>query len=213
MSEEPTLQTDQEQDIGLMTVVPEENISASLHERATQMVDGYKAWAERYPFAATTAETVALFAVRKAVAYAGETVGLNLGNGHGYDTSKHPILDATHKLVVAPVMEEVLWRSSIPTFVKKKLNIEDESRASRLVDQVAALGFAAVHVGNPVTEKGRSSLAIPITPLIGGEYYTYLAKNRGIKHAILAHAINNTLATVAHTDTDTKNRKLFSKHK
>lgn len=167
-------------------------------ERLEGVVEGYQDWAERYPFAATTAETAALFVAKKAVQTVGQKIGLNLGNGHEPAqlemAAKHPLLAVTKTIVASPVVEELVFRKYLTPALKEKTGHEDG-----LADHASTLLFALGHLGNLATKRGRESLAAPISPLMGGENYQRLANSRGLSHAIGGHILNNALevATVA----------------
>jgi membrane protease YdiL (CAAX protease family) len=170
--------------------------------RLSQYVDAYNDWSDRHPYRATAVESLAMVAVKGAILTAGKSVGLNLGNGHTAShiefAKRHPAIAATCVLAAAPLAEELGWRSLAPKLLRRKLKVE-ESEDRSAMHHLLALSFAVAHVGNPLTEKGRNNLAIPVTPLVGGEYYSYLARKRGLGHAILAHAMNNALSIAIDT--------------
>ncbi len=167
---------------------------------ARQNPNYYHTWAEKHPFAATGIETVAIFALKKAVSRIGEVRGLDFGNGHMQrhmeKAVEHPIWAAAHSTIYAPVAEELIFRQAIPSITKRKLNIKEDTIASQMVDYATVVGFAAAHIGNPLSKKGRDNLAIPLSPLIGSIHYSSLTKRRGVRHAMVAHAANNALASV-----------------
>ncbi len=171
----------------------------TFRERIGDAITGYQDWAEVHPYAATTVETVVLFAAKKAVRTVGEKLGINFGNGHNERqlqfAADHPVLAAAHSVIAAPVFEETMFRGVVPKLIKGKLGIEENTKAAKIADQVAVLGFAATHIGDPRTKAGRDNLAVPLSPLIGGEQYSSLRRRRGIKHAIVAHMVHNALAT------------------
>jgi hypothetical protein len=44
--------------------------------------------------------------------------------------------------------------------------------------------------------KDTENVSVPVVPLIGGINYERLSHKRGFGHAVLAHAINNTLESL-----------------
>ena len=172
----------------------------ALEEGEQSLMGRYQEWAERYPFAATTAETVALFAAKRAVGAVGDRAGANLVNGHldhkRSQATDHPVLTATQNIIIEPILEEIAFREVIPKAIKSKLGVQETTRAANIVDTVAVLGFAVTHIGNPTAKRGRDNLAIPITPLMGGIHYNHLKRTRGLKHAMLAHMLHNALYVV-----------------
>lgn len=179
-----------------------------LGEQANTLIEGYKNWAERYPFAATTAETVALFATKVAVQKAGDKIGLNTGNAlkgvNEQRAIRNPAAGLLHAVVVTPVVEETAFRYA-PAKVAEKLEEKGFTKAKRVVDVIADIGFALGHAGVVIpdgikpkvqTELSRDTHALPIAPYLGGRNYRRLYKSRGMRHSVYAHTLNNLLASI-----------------
>ncbi len=182
-------------------VLPGEH-NVSLRERAGQLIAGYGSWAEKYPFAATAVETAVVFAAKKVATFVGDKVGLNVRNALAEDhletAREHPVKAAAQLVLLAPVAEELQYRG--PSWLRRHVG---DRQPSRVLDCVMALGFAAGHAGvikpaekwtkPPFVQINTENLSVPIVPLMGGINYERQSRKRGFGHAILAHALNNTL--------------------
>lgn len=176
--------------------------SRNLREHAVHAIEGYHAWAEKYPFAATAVETAVVFAAKKAAAFAGDKIGVNVRNAFGEDNleaaRRHPIKAAAQAVVLAPIAEELQYRG--PSWLRRHTG---NRQSSRVLDCVMALGFAAGHAGiikpaeewtkPPFVKVNTENLSVPAVPLMGGIHYELLSRRRGFGHAVLGHAINNAL--------------------
>jgi hypothetical protein len=174
-------------------------VPTNLRERASQTIQGYQAWAERYPFVATAAETAVVFAAKKAIEYTGDRAGVNVRNAlisdHIESAKKNPIRAIARIAVAAPLAEEVQFRG--PAWLHNRLT----GKSSRVLDSVMLLGFTAAHAGvvrlaedkwrPPFIKISTESTSVPVVPLLGGINYARLSKTRGFSHALLAHVLNN----------------------
>lgn len=186
-----------------------ENEQLTVRERAGKLIDGYQNWAERYPFAATAVETTALYMARQLVNRIGQRTGIDTGNAlkdRNLDmAARHPILGALHGSVLAPLSEELVFRGALDIPVRRadKAERTGVARAMRLV---TSLGFAVGHAGYvrpskewpkpPFVELSTKDTSVPVQQFVGSLNYSRLNQTRGFKHAVVAHAINNTLAGV-----------------
>lgn len=187
-------------------LLPEQAPSPSLRERASQMIEGYRTWADKYPFAATTAETVAVFVAKRAVAYVGDKIGVNTRNALKGDqleeAGAHPFKAAAKLVILAPIVEELITRG--PSWLKRHTG---DKKPSRILDTVMLLGFAAGHAGlvrpaedstrPPFVKVGTKDTSIPIVPLMGGANYARVSKKRGFAYGVLSHTLNNGLEGIA----------------
>jgi membrane protease YdiL (CAAX protease family) len=194
---------------------PEHSAQGGIHEGISQVIEGYQDWSVKHPFAATTAETVAIFVAKKAVLAVGKKAGLRLGNGHEQQqidsAAKHPVMAITKAIIASPILEEVVFRKYLTPMLKQKIATTNESVSSTAADQASVLLFAIGHLGNLATKKGRENSAIPVSPFIGGENYQRLANTRGMSHAIGAHMLNNALEVASVAPIISRNRPPKSK--
>ncbi len=198
----------------------------SVRERIAGLAEGYSQWAEQYPFAATTIETVVAFAAKRAVIWAGDKTGINFGNAHAHHFVDrgvdHPLAAAAALTVAAPVKEEVFYRYLLTDKLPNSSVMQDKfgDKAQRICDIVSSAGFAALGHGfdpikpraewnNPdggLTSKGnrqrtisplnRWQWALPLGSAVGGEQYRRIYQKRGLGHSIGSHALNNALTVL-----------------
>ncbi|MCA9332683.1 CPBP family intramembrane metalloprotease [Candidatus Saccharibacteria bacterium] len=205
------------------TPIQEVQQPADFRERISGYIDGYEQWAEAHPFMATTAETVASFAAKRAVIWTGKKLGVNFGNAHArhhVDGGEvNPIAAIAQSVVVAPVTEELFFRKfltdTLPNTEVAQKHLGEN--AQKICNIVSSVGFALLgHGFDPIRErsewhspekglynKGNISsavapprewqFALPLGSLIGGEQYRRMYQKRGIKHAVGSHALNNAL--------------------
>lgn len=194
------------------SIVREQDSERSLLETmraySQDIMTDYTQWSERYPFAATTAETVALFAFKTCVLLAGKKVGIRTGNAmsdlHAERAVQKPVAALLTAAVIAPVAEELLFRVA-PAKTEARLEAVGSVKAARMVTTVADLGFAASHAGFvvPAGLKPRFKLrpsrrehSLPIVQYVGGKQYRRLYEKRGLKHSIYAHTLNNLTGAI-----------------
>ncbi|HEX7483940.1 MAG TPA: CPBP family intramembrane glutamic endopeptidase [Candidatus Saccharimonadales bacterium] len=152
----------------------------------------YENFAEEHPVAATLGETAVLYAARYGIQKAGKKLGVPLGHGRSGPglrqdlIEKHPHLAAAAATVIAPITEELLFRELPARKLEEKGYDKDSTRSKRVKLGMAA-AFAVGHAGPH---------AIPLPQFIGGLHYSRLHEKRGLKHSILAHVTNNTLAAL-----------------
>lgn len=192
-----------------------EEFSLNLRERASQVVEGYQVWAERYPFAATTAETLAVFAVRAGVRRVGNRFNVNLGNAFTaspeaqQEGMEHPFFYGAVSVGIMPIIEE-LGARALPAKLAQQQREKGRPIMAGTIERVAQVGFAAWHAAlvrpevsfDPLHASVRlknndEATSIPVSQYIGGEHLMRLYKKRGLKHAVAAHALNNAIHGVA----------------
>jgi hypothetical protein len=150
----------------------------------------YDTFAEEHPYAATIGETAVLFALRYGLEKAGDKVGLPLGHGRKDSISKrklierHPYLATAAATIWAPASEEMVFREA-PARVLDRKGFDSESLTSKRTKLAVAAIFAAAHGGPD---------AVPLPQFVGGLNYGRIHEKRGLKAAVLAHSLNNTLA-------------------
>lgn len=199
------------------------NVSESgFGERIAGYVEGYEQWTESHPFMATTAETVAAFAAKRAVIWAGKKVGLNFGNAHArhhVDGGEiNPIAAVAQSVVLSPVVEELFFRQFLTGTLPETRIAREQlgENAQRVCNIVSSIGFALLgHGFDPIRERTQWQspdkglyrgniksavaplkewqFALPLGSLIGAEQYRRSYQKRGLKHAIGSHALNNAL--------------------
>lgn len=194
-----------------------------LHDRIVGHIEAYEQWADQHPFMATTAESVAAFAAKRAVIWTGKKVGINFGNAHA---SQHidggeinPVAAAAQAIIVSPVVEELFFRKfltgTLPESRLAKQHLGDKSQ--RICNIVSSIGFAFLgHGFDPINDRSQwqnpeKSLyarenitnsiapikgwnwAVPLGSVIGGEQYRRMYQKRGLGHAIFSHSLNNAM--------------------
>lgn len=188
-----------------------EGFSLNLRERASQVVEGYQTWAERYPFAATTAETLAVFAVRAGVRRVGNRFNVNLGNAFTaspeaqQERAEHPFFYGAISVGIMPIVEE-LGARALPAKLAQQQRGEGRHTMAGTIERVAQVGFAAWHAAlvrpevsfDPLhasvrLKNNNEATSVPVSQYIGGEHLMRLYKKRGLKHAVAAHALNNAI--------------------
>lgn len=109
-----------------------------------------------------------------------------LGNAGATDAKIGQLLENPFQMwksmaVVAPLAEEAIFRWAPGAIFGH----------SWLVGTISAAFFAEGH------NLGQAERHIPLPQFIGGIWFWYLLKHRGISHAIVAHAVNNNTLAVA----------------
>lgn len=185
---------------------PEED--PTLLDRARQAYGNYQAWAEQNPVKATVIETVALYGVRKAVTLGFAKAGVRTENAfldeHIERAAQNPVTAAVQATVIAPIKEEIAFRGALDAPARRAEQQGQAGRA-RLLRLSSAMLFAAGHSGAirpsenwprpPFVSVKTEGATVPVEQFMGAGHYQRLAKERGFLHAVLGHAINNTLKT------------------
>ena len=178
----------------------------SVIDRVTEMYGRYQQWAEENPVKATAVETVALYGLRKAVTAGARKLGVRTENAfideHVERASRHPVKGLVQAAVIAPIQEEVAFRGILDTPARRADRAGNTGRARTYRLATAGL-FALGHSGAvrpseswprpPFVSVNSKGATLPVEQFMGGINYQRLAKNRGFLHAVLGHAINNTL--------------------
>lgn len=171
-------------------------------------IDRYRQAAERHPYIATMAETVALHGLRKVLERVGKKTPVSFGNAlkdsHIDAAVEHPIKVAVGATLIAPLKEEISYRLA-PNVAAEKAKKRGHEKGAKAIKAVAAVGFAAAHSGIvrpskdgsfiPEMYSDKSELSVPVSQLIGGANYQrlYDQPGRGLVHSLVAHVTNNTL--------------------
>ncbi|MDX2776312.1 hypothetical protein PV379_03005 [Streptomyces caniscabiei] len=177
-------------------------------ETISKGIDWYRQAAERHPYVATMAETVALHGLRKVLERVGEKTPLSFGNAlkdsHIDAAVEHPIKVAVGATLIAPLKEEISYRL-IPNVAAGKVRKRGHEKGAKAIKAVAAVGFAAAHSGivrpskdgllTPEMYSNKSELSVPVSQLVGGANYQrlYDQPGRGPVHSLVAHVTNNAL--------------------
>ena len=163
----------------------------------------YHQWAAEHPWTATGLETVGVLAAKYALSSACKRAGLNVRNALEQDhleaASRHMVGTAIHAVIAAPLFEETLQHQA-PLWLYHRLRGHEAPPTFRLA---TVLGFAAGHAGlvhparpwnrPPFVRVGAKETSLPIVPLLGGLHYERLSHQRGPRHALAAHMLNNSL--------------------
>lgn len=173
--------------------------TGSLLHNPIQQLD---AWRESHPYAATVAETFIVWAGKETVRrVADRTLGIKFG--HGWQNSKFgqkfaaPAAAVAAGLAIAPLAEEIAFRKTPSDVLNKRGHTGLQARKGYAM----ATLFAAGHAGKD---------AIPMQQFVSGLNYWRLQRTRGARHAVLAHATNNTLSLAAGAHRARKQRKLHA---
>ena len=178
----------------------------SVIDRVTAMYDRYQQWAEENPVKATAAETIALYGLRKVVTAGARKLGVPTENAfideHVERASRHPIKGLAQATIIAPIQEEIAFRGILDVPARRAERAGNAGRARAYRAATTGL-FALGHSGvvrpseswpkAPFVSVKTEGATVPVEQLIGGANYQRLAKKRGFLHAVLGHAINNTL--------------------
>lgn len=142
-----------------------------------------KTWYQnRHPIIHTLCETVVVLGVVLGLVWISELVGVNIGNA-GMEAAfavliKTPIISAVIIVIIAPVIEELVFRS--PAYFLRKVSTGWYWGIGALISAL----FAMAH----------GMAIIPLPQFISGLFFWYLVRKRGLKHSIIAHASNNAIA-------------------
>lgn len=195
-------------DEDLQTAYTEAPDSQTILDRARQAYDAYQVWAEQNPVKATVVETVALYGARKAITHGFARAGVRTENAfldeHVERAAKHPAKAAVQATVLAPIKEEIAFRGILDA-PARHAERQGKTVHARLLRLGSAALFAAGHSGAirpsenwphpPFVSIRAEGVTVPVEQFIGANNYQRLARDRGFLHAVLGHAVNNTLKT------------------
>jgi hypothetical protein len=159
-------------------------------DRLSDIKEKYESLEKKHPYAVTIGEAALAYALKTGAKRVGKKFGVTVGHGRADNPArndfieKHPKTAATLATVVAPIGEELLYRHTSNKGLNK-LGMEKESTGRHLAELGITALFAAQHVGKD---------GIPLPQLIGGLNYQRTYNRRGLKHSMLSHITNNSLA-------------------
>lgn len=158
-------------------------------------MERYEDFEEKHPYVVTIGEAALAFAVKKGVQKVGEKFGVELRHGRTDNETrnkvieKHPVVAAALVTTAAPVAEELLYRH-LPSKGLDRLDSMERGSGKRSLAEIGITAlFAAQHAGKD---------GIPLPQFLGGLVYQRAFSRRGLRHSIVAHATNNTLAVTEH---------------
>lgn len=120
----------------------------------------------------------------------GQATGLKVGNAGAKQimerAKKAPFKTATNAVVVAPAIEELVFRA-IPSTTADFLNPSDRGDKRWALGTLASIAFAAAH--NISADEPH----LPLPQFVGGLGFWYAQRRGGYNHATVTHAANNAL--------------------
>ena len=146
-----------------------------------------RGWLRERPIARTTLEVMVLAILKMGMIYAFWSIGVEAGAASAQAASRE-YADQIFVLLalmclIGPLTEELVFRGPAAL-----LNLfEVPTGFYWICGIVASLSFAAAH--------GLEML--PVTQFIGGLYYWWLTRERGLPYAIYGHMLNNALSVGA----------------
>lgn len=106
-----------------------------------------------------------------------------------------PIETYLKSAVFFPIVEELIFRKLPSSFASRGLEKENDKAWG--VGITTSAIFSAMHNITDRDPPGNLKFvtnSIPIEQFMGGLFYWYLIRERGLPHSILAHSMNNTVA-------------------
>lgn len=158
--------------------------------KAIRIKESYSEWAEDSPYLATTLETVVFtgigYVVEEAVKRHGSKLEIGNGNEHNIKTfaSEHPVTAGITHVVIAPVIEEIIFTKIAPEILERDTGLSLNSAQT-----AADLAFALSHY-RPLEDP----VKIPLPQLLRSRRRTSLYNDRGLSHAVLSHVITNSIS-------------------
>lgn len=130
------------------------------------------------------------FVAAEVVTHTGKKLGVSLRHGRHENADfkkaarEHPFLLGVHAAVLAPIIEEYVWREIPSIYLKSRGKDGTEPKAAIAISVV----FAATHCGPH---------GIPVPQMVGGLNYWELHRKDGYQYSVLAHGTRNLLTAIA----------------
>jgi hypothetical protein len=111
----------------------------------------------------------------------------------------HTIKDAVDQVILAPVLEEAIFRAAPSAIISRGVEGEENAviegtgglgmtRRELFVGAVSSVGFAASH---NILSSGVDTKTVPASQAVGGMVYWYLQRKFGFPANTIAHSWNN----------------------
>ena len=149
----------------------------------SKLLHGFR---QKHPLVNAAFRGMLAFTASEVIGSLGDRCGVSLRHGKQQDPRYkkfvlgHPYLATIHSSLVAPIGEEIVFRHW-PSCV---LTAHGKNGAQWLAGAVASLAFASGHCG---------PYGVPVPHFISGMSLWDIQRKDGLKAAITAHAVRNTL--------------------
>ena len=162
-----------------MADIVDEPDPASL-SRLEALRERYAEFAEEHPIAATTAETIGIYAVSSFTRTQLNSLYNDDHNPHFTRYAESPLASAITAVVAAPIVEELAYREAPSHVADRYPGLEG----------ILKWTSAAVFYSRHVSDQDDSP---PVEAVPGSMYLWGVRQKRGVGHAMYAHALYNAL--------------------